>query len=187
MEQPSPLDGVWAHADDVARLAWQLRRHREDAEDVAQSSLLKAAECIDGFRGEATMRTWLHRITTYECRMLRRRLLAGALDDILEHVPTRATLPVSAVEASPDELAEERVLAATVLQTVSELPARQRNALILLEGAGLTIAEVARRLDTSVPAVRSLLVRARRTMCSRIATPLRPAPSAPSGGVAHPW
>jgi len=50
---------------------WQLCGHREDAEDVAQSSLVKAAEHIAAFRGEATVRTWLHRITTNECRMLR--------------------------------------------------------------------------------------------------------------------
>src|SRR5579862_3331177 len=91
----TPSDGVWVHADDVARLARQLCRHREDAEDVAQSSLLKAAEHIDGFRGESTMRTWLHRITTNECRMLRRRQVARSLDDILEHSRLDAEMPTS--------------------------------------------------------------------------------------------
>ncbi len=173
MASLTPVDDVWVHADDVARLARQLCRHREDAEDVAQSSLLKAVEHIDGFRGEATMRTWLHRITTNECRMLRRRLVARSLDDILEHAPADAAMPVS-LEASPEDLAEEHVLAQSVLRAVSALPERQRAVLILLEGAGLNVAEVARRLGTSVPAVRSLLVRARRTL--RAQFPLAPSP-----------
>ena len=86
-EPAGQVDLVWAQADDVAHLARQLCGHPEDAEDVAQSSLVKAAEHIAGFRGEATVRTWLHRITTNECRMLRRRLMATSLDGLLEEHP----------------------------------------------------------------------------------------------------
>ena len=64
---------IWSQAGDVARLARQLCQHREDAEDVTQASLLKAAQRLDGFRGEASLRTWLHRITVNECLMIRRR------------------------------------------------------------------------------------------------------------------
>ena len=172
MVSPTTVEEVWVHADDVARLARQLCRHREDAEDVAQSSLLKAAEHIDDFRGEATMRTWLHRITTNECRMLRRRLVARSLDDILEHAPPDVVIPATFSEASPEDLAEEHVLAESVLGAVSTLPERQRAVLILLEGAGLEVPEVARRLGTSVAAVRSLLARARRTLRASV----QPAP-----------
>lgn len=159
-----PRDDVWAHADDVARLARQLCGHREDAEDVTQSSLLKAAEHVDGFRGESTMRTWLHRITTNECRMLRRRLVARSLDDLLEHQGAGAAVPASLVERGPEEIAETHALKQAVLRVVGGLPERQRAALILHEGAGAGVAEVALRLSTTVPAVRSLLARARRTL-----------------------
>jgi RNA polymerase sigma-70 factor (ECF subfamily) len=166
-------DSVWVHADDVARLARQLCRHREDAEDVAQTSLLKAAEHIDGFRGESTMRTWLHRITTNECHMLRRRLVARSLDEILEHAPADAAMPVS-LEASPEELAEEHLLGQAVLDAIVQLPERQRAVLVLHEGAGLSFAEVARRLGTSVAAVSSLRVRARRALRAQV--PMAPSP-----------
>ena len=165
----TPSDGVWAHADDVARLARQLCRHREDAEDVAQSSLVKAAEHVDGFRGESTMRTWLHRITTNECRMLRRRLVARSLDDILEQPRLDAELQPSFAQASPEDVAQEHLLGQAVLSAIQELPERQRVVLVLHEGAGLGVAEVASRLGTTVPAVRSLLVRARRTLRAQVA------------------
>ena len=66
-------DAVWGYASDLQRFASYLCRHPEDAEDVAQNTLMKAAQHIEGFRGEASVRTWLHTIATNECRMLRRR------------------------------------------------------------------------------------------------------------------
>ncbi|HVC42167.1 MAG TPA: RNA polymerase sigma factor [Candidatus Saccharimonadales bacterium] len=169
-EPAGQTDVVWAQADDVARLARQLCGHPEDAEDVAQSSLVKAAEHIAGFRGEATVRTWLHRITTNECRMLRRRLVATSLDGLLEdHSGDGGLLLVAAGDADPEALAERRTLGNAVLAAVAALPERQRVAFVLHEGGGVRISDVARRLDTTVPAVRSLLVRARRAIRAELA------------------
>lgn len=162
-------DQVWATSDDVARLARQLCRNPEDAEDVAQSALLKAAEHVGDFRGEATMRTWLHRITTNECRMLRRRIVARSLDDILEHQRLSAVLHMPSGETSPEQVAEQHLLGESVVQAVEHLPTRQQAVLLLLEGADLDVAEVARRLGTSQSAVRSLLVRARRSIRAEVA------------------
>jgi nicotinamidase-related amidase len=64
---------VLRYRDDVRPPARQLCRHREDAEDVAQPTLLKAVQHLEGIRWEASHRSWLHRITTNDCRMLRRR------------------------------------------------------------------------------------------------------------------
>jgi RNA polymerase sigma factor (sigma-70 family) len=169
-EPEGQADLVWAQAEDVARLARQLCGHPEDAEDVAQSSLVKAAEHIAGFRGEATVRTWLHRITTNECRMLRRRLMATSLDGLLEEHPGNTEfLLLAAADADPEALAERRTLGYAVLAAVAALPERQRVAFVLQEGGALDISEVARRLDTTVPAVRSLLVRARRAIRAEVA------------------
>jgi RNA polymerase sigma factor (sigma-70 family) len=169
-EPAGQVDLVWAQAEDVARLARQLCGHPEDAEDVAQSSLVKAAEHIAGFRGEATVRTWLHRITTNECRMLRRRLIATSLDGLLEGHPGQSELLlVAAADADPEALAEQRALGNAVLAAVAGLPERQRVAFVLHEGGALGISDVPRRLDTTVPAVRSLLVRARRALRAEVA------------------
>jgi RNA polymerase sigma-70 factor (ECF subfamily) len=168
-EPEGQADLVWAQAEDVARLARQLCGHPEDAEDVAQSSLVKAAEHIAGFRGDATVRTWLHRITTNECRMLRRRLMATSLDGLLEGHPGNAELLLlAAADADPEALAERRTLGNAVLAAVAALPERQRVAFVLHEGGALGIREVARRLGTTVPAVRSLLVRARRAIRAEV-------------------
>jgi RNA polymerase sigma-70 factor (ECF subfamily) len=162
---------VWSHADDVARLARQLCQHREDAEDVAQTSLLKASQRLDGFRGEASVRTWLHRITANECWMLRRRVTARSLDAILES-PTLLPGAAHAAEADPESLVEDRELGRLVVTAIAALPNRQRAALILSDGGQLSAEEVARALGATVSSVRSLLVRARRSLRAQIAREL---------------
>ncbi len=72
----------------------QLCRHRQDAENVTHSALLKAARHVDGFRWEASLRTWLHRIATIECRMLRRRKVPASLDQLLEDAATAPGEPL---------------------------------------------------------------------------------------------
>ncbi len=55
-----------------------------------------------------------------------------------------------------------------MVAAISRLPDRQRAAVILADGAGLSAEEVAGHLGTSVPAVRSLLVRARRAVRAQV-------------------
>ncbi len=88
-QQGVPADAVWRYREDVWRLASQLCRHRQDAEDVTQSALLKAVQQLGGFRWEASLRTWLHRIATNECRMLRRRTVPASRDELLADAATR--------------------------------------------------------------------------------------------------
>src|SRR6266540_4196793 len=92
---------VWQYREDVLRLASHLCRHREDAEDVTQSALLKAAQHLDGFRREASLRTWLHRIATNECRMLRRRKVPLSLDELLEEAAIAEQPPSEPAASGP--------------------------------------------------------------------------------------
>ncbi|MCB2224779.1 MAG: sigma-70 family RNA polymerase sigma factor [Actinobacteria bacterium] len=163
-------DAVWDYADDLRRFAAHLCRHPQDAEDVAQSTLMKAAQHIDGFRGEASVRTWLHTIATNECRMLRRRTPPGALDDALESAVSagrRGPLPV--VPADPEDLAMEAETRREVVDALTRLPEHYQKVLVLKDGCGLRSAEVARLLETTVPAAKSILFRARRSLRDALA------------------
>src|SRR6266540_5984439 len=115
---------VWQYREDVWRLASHLCRHREDAEDVTQSALLKAAQHLDGFRREASLRTWLHRIATNECRMLRRRKVPLSLDALLEDAATAEHRPPepAAGEPGPEEAALEAETRRSVLAALAGLP-----------------------------------------------------------------
>ena len=148
---------VWDYRDQVARLARHLCRDPDDGEDVAHSALLKASERIDGFRGESTVETWLHTITLNECRMLRRKRRPASLHQVGE--------PVDIDEANdPEIVAEEAELRLEVLHALGRLNDRERCALLLREGQELSMEELAEHLELTVPAVKSLLYRARQSL-----------------------
>lgn len=160
------MDGdVWAYRDDLQRLANYLCRDPDDAEDVAHSALLKAAQKMDTFRGESTVRTWLHTITTNECRMLRRRKQPTSLDSYFD---TAIDDGVRADEPNPEEIALELEARQEVLAGLEALPADYRCALLLKEGQGLSVAEVASMMGTTEAATRSTLYRARKMLRERI-------------------
>lgn len=162
-----PVD-VWDYRGDLERLANYLCRHPEDAEDVAHNALMKASEKLEGFRGEASVRTWLHTITTNECRMMRRRKGPTSLDDLLDRAAlTDRELGGAAV--GPEELAMELETRREVLEAIEGLPDRHRCAVLLKDGRGLSLEEVADVMGTSVPSVKSILYRARESLRRQLA------------------
>jgi RNA polymerase sigma-70 factor, ECF subfamily len=166
-------EAVWAYREDVWRLASQLCGHREDAEDVTQSALLKAAEHLDGFRWEASLRTWLHRIATNECRMLRRRKAPLSLDELLEQAATGGSAPpeLRTHDRDPEEAAVEAETRRQVVAALAALPDRYRTAVLLKDGLGLPAEGVASAMGLSVPAARSVLHRARAALRANLGHP----------------
>lgn len=104
-------------------VAWRILRHDADAEDAVQDAFASALRSIDGFRGDANVSTWLHRIVCNAALMqLRRRrrrcecpladegeelLAAGdrAVDDELVSREQRAALMRVATGLDPESLA----------------------------------------------------------------------------------
>jgi RNA polymerase sigma-70 factor (ECF subfamily) len=155
-----------------------------DAEDAVQDTMIRAWRSLDRFDGRASLRTWLYRIATNVCldalaeRALRVRPMeegaAGSVEDPLETRPRRHWLePIPdarslPTDADPFELTVLRQSTRLAfVAALQHLPPRQRAALLLTEVVGLSAAEVAECLDTSVVAVNSAIQRARATLGSR--------------------
>jgi RNA polymerase sigma-70 factor (ECF subfamily) len=151
-----------------------------DAEDLVQETYLRAWRSYDGFEGRASVRTWLYRIATNACLSAlehrSRRLLPAGLsgssdtpEESLEPSPSEVAwlqpVPdarVASGPADPAEVVEERSsFRLALIAALQYLPARQRAVFILREALAMPAAEIARLLDTSVPAVKSALQRAR--------------------------
>jgi RNA polymerase sigma factor (sigma-70 family) len=124
-----------------------------DAEDVVQDAMVRAVRALrNGSRPEAPG-AWLHRITrncALDLNASRRRHPVVELADHA-HPPTEDA--GAAVERS--------LGMRTIVADVGRLPDTQRSALVLRELEGRSYADIADELDTTVPAVKSLLVRAR--------------------------
>ncbi|GIW71806.1 MAG: RNA polymerase sigma factor [Planctomycetota bacterium] len=141
------------------------------AEDLVQETLLRVYRARRRYRPEARFSAWLLRIATNviisAARQRKRRPTvklqgAGAVSN--EGDPPLAD---ERTPGPPERLqADER--AAKVREALAELPASQRTALVLNRFHGLSYDEVAQALGLGVPAVKSLLFRARHNLKRRL-------------------
>jgi RNA polymerase sigma factor (sigma-70 family) len=125
---------------------------RSDAEDVLQDVFLRAYGALRDDDRPVTLRAWLYRVAHNRCiDHLRRPVPAAAEIYDLSRPP----------EHDPPNETERREDLRRLVQDVQRLPEQQRSALLMREMDGLTYAELADALRTSIPAIKSLLVRAR--------------------------
>ncbi|WCB96363.1 RNA polymerase sigma factor [Baekduia alba] len=124
-----------------------------DAEDVVQDALVRAVRALrNGSRPEA-LGPWLHRITRNCALDLNASRRRHPVVELVDHAHPPAEDAATEVERS---LGMRKIVA-----DVGRLPDTQRSALVLRELEGRSYADIADELDTTVPAVKSLLVRAR--------------------------
>src|SRR5262245_22831829 len=143
------------HLPAMLGLARRILGNAAEAEDVAQEAFMRVWTHAPRWQPLAQFRTWLTRIVTNLCLDRRRRAPWVELEAAGEIVdPT----PDAAQKAEVDE--RERMLAAAI----EKLPARQRTAVVLTYGEGMSNAQVAEILDTSVSAVETLLVRGKQNL-----------------------
>lgn len=149
----------------VASLAYRYLGSAADAEDVAQEVFLRIHRARETYEPTAKLSTWIHRITVNaSLNHLRRRRVRRHLN---AEMPTRGTDDEARAEfADPDaerphDALEETELAEVLRRIIDELPERQRTAILLNKYQGLSYDETAAALELSLPAVKSLLTRAR--------------------------
>jgi RNA polymerase sigma-70 factor (ECF subfamily) len=130
---------VETHYDFIFRMAWRWTGNREDAEDIAQEVAMRLGRNIRGYRGEAAFSTWLCSLTLNAVRDHARK--AKRLKRLADAVAVHAL--VEAVEAVPADPAE------ALWGAVRELPERQRDAVLLVHGEGLSHAAAAATMNCS--------------------------------------
>ena len=140
------------HAGSVIALAARILRNRTEAEDVAQDALLRVWINAPRWQPLAKFRTWLTRIVVNLCLDRQRRTVWVALDAAGEIAD-----PAPGADAQREANETDRRLAAAI----GKLPPRQRAAVALTYSEGLSNAETADILDTSISAVETLLSRAK--------------------------
>jgi RNA polymerase sigma factor (sigma-70 family) len=131
----------------------QMLNSTEDAEDVLQEVFVNAYRAMLADEREINLRPWLYRIARNRCLNHLRKPTADARES-MDMVPV--------VEAaSTAERVHNREEFRQLLSDVGKLPETQRSALLLREMDAMSYEEIAHAMETSVPSVKSLLVRAR--------------------------
>lgn len=143
------------------RVAQRMLGDRAEAEDLAQEALLRLWKIAPEWRtGEAKVTTWLYRVVTNLATDRLRRRRGIGLDEAPE-------LPDGAASAVEQMIDGDR--AAALEAALAQLPARQRQAVVLRHLEGLSNPEISAAMEIGVEAVESLTARGKRALAAILA------------------
>jgi RNA polymerase sigma-70 factor (ECF subfamily) len=155
------LEAVFrAESPALERLLGRLVGPRSDVEDLLQATLVTALKAFPGFRGEASVRTWLARIAV--------RIAQAEFGRSRVRRATGLTLVETPSEPrpSPDELADQKRRVTALYRQLDRLTPKLRVAFLLHVCEGLSIAEVAALVGASRAATKSRVFLARHALLS---------------------
>ncbi len=154
----------------VYRVALQILRNQQDAEDAMQDGLLKAYEKLGSFNGASRFSTWATRIVINECLMRLRSRHNHSLTSIDEPVndETEMGMDLRAWNENPEERFSRQQLQEILNQALDGLAEEYRMVVMLRDIEGLSSEEAAAELGISVAAVKSRLLRGRLALRQRL-------------------
>ncbi len=170
-QAPSPLEHYREYLRLLARL--QIDPHLRgqlDPSDIVQQTLLKAHEGYQQFRGrtDAELRAWLRTILARSLvdavRKFGRQGRALSLEAALEESSARLEVLLASEGSSPSQSAMRSERLVELAETLARLPVDQRIAVELRYLNGLSVPDVASRMDRSTVSITGLLYRAMKTL-----------------------
>ena len=152
----------------VAGTAARMLGSNSDVEDIAQQVFIRVWKSARRYVPRAKFTTWLLKITRNlvfnELRRAKRRAHVP-----LQSEPGAKEIPLKdETNPAPDASLLEEELQRAIEEAIMQLPESQRMALVLRRYEQLSYEEIADVLDLSVPAVKSVLFRARTELRSRL-------------------
>ena len=155
----------------LGRLLSRFIRDPAEVEDVAQEAFIKAYRALPSFRGDSAFYTWLYRIgintaKNYLVAMGRRAPTTTEFDS--EEAENFEDGDQLRDLNTPEAELMTRQIAATVYQTMEELPEELRTAITLREIEGMSYEDIANVMNCPIGTVRSRIFRARETIADRL-------------------
>jgi RNA polymerase sigma-70 factor (ECF subfamily) len=155
----------------IYAVALDMTGDHHNAEDISQDVFLKAFRSLPGFRGRASVSTWLYRMTVNACidRSRKKAWKAinpkGALtdDDIYPQAQGRNTL------SDPEKELEKALLQRHIRRALDSLTQRERAVFVLRHYHAMPLKEIADCLNVTVGTVKSTLFRALKRLQEKLA------------------
>jgi len=151
---------VDAYQGPVFNLCYRMLDNREEAEDAAQETFLKAYRALKRYDSSRKFVNWILAIASNHCidRIRRRRLRLLSFEDTVPVEDHKSKQPEAAVYESEHQ--EE------IQELVGHLDQKDRAAVILRYWYDMSYDEIAGSLDLTVSAVKSRLHRARKKLAN---------------------
>lgn len=161
--------------------SWLMCGHREDAEEVAQETLLKVFENFAQIREPERVRPWVFRIAKNACLMKRRKsVFAPAAELSLDQLmPVQSNsdghvrIEIADWSALPDHLLMNAELREALTAAIGELPETYRSVILLRDLEELSTQETAEILGVSEDVIKTRLHRARLAVRQKLDEQLR--------------
>ena len=158
---------VLLHQQEVFAVAVRMLGSRDEAQDIAQETFVRAYRAIGAFRQEAKLSTWLVSIAMNLCRNRRRwwarqrRVVTVSLDEPVELEEGVVTHDVADPAPLPSALAERRERERYVMAALKLLDEADRTVIVLRDLQGYSYEEIAGMLGIPLGTVKSKINRAR--------------------------
>ena len=148
------------HGGAMTTLARSLLRDADRADDAVENALLRIHAAAPNFRGDASLKSWVLRITANLCRdELRRRRFDGGRPEDLDPLATRG-LSVNPTASWDEALDREKILA-QLEAALDRLTDEQREAILLRDRLGLSYEEAATAAGVTADVIKARLFRGR--------------------------
>jgi RNA polymerase sigma-70 factor (ECF subfamily) len=137
---------------------------RDSAEDIAQEVFLRVFKAAKDYRPQAKFKTWLFTIATNLCLNEIRDNKSSAKFVDLSDLHEAEYSNVAPDPFSPQKAAENKELSTAVRKAIRNLPENQRIAILLRQYNDFSYHEISKAMGISIPAVESLIQRARQSL-----------------------
>ncbi len=156
--------------DKVYNTALGLLQHAEDAEDLSQEVFIAAWNSIDGFRADASIGTWLYRMTVNRSLdLIRKKTRRNRLEFIRSFWAGGGKEEKEGPDFyHPGVVLENKQNAAILFKAIRQLPEKQMVVFSLQKLEGLGNEQIALILQTTIGAVESLEQRAKANLRKKL-------------------
>jgi RNA polymerase sigma factor (sigma-70 family) len=157
---------VTTYQDRIFNTAIGIVQNAEDAEDVAQEVFIQVYRSIHNFKGESKLSTWLYRIATTRALDLLRSRKSKKRFGFMQRLFGEGNEPIHEIPDfnHPGVAMDKKENAAKLFRAIAQLPDNQKTAFTLHKLEDLSYQEVSEVMQTTVPAVESLMHRAKQNL-----------------------
>ena len=155
---------VQKHQGTVTGIIYRYTGNHNEVEDLAQDIFLKIYKAANSYVPRAQFKTWLYKVVANHClnffRSQKRKAFITSLDQSSSEEYNPHIQRTDSQKEQPEIILQQQELHTALKSALSELPERQRMAIILHRFEGLSYKEIATIMGSSLSAVKSLIFRA---------------------------
>lgn len=152
----------------IFALCYGMLGREEEARDAMQETFIAAYRNLSGFRGEAKVSSWLHRIAVNQCLTRQRRSKVRNETALEDENENDSNSFFASTDQSPSGDAEQRERIEVIRRAVNALPADLKQVVVMKEFEEMTFQEISETLELPLSTVKSRLYTALKQLRMRL-------------------